>query len=60
MLNVLGIFCGGTRRKVSTVRARIAKRGMEELGISLAEIGRNVGMTTSSIAKAVARLEEEG
>jgi len=51
---------GSRRRKVSTVRARIAKRGVDELGLSLAEITRHVGVTTSSIAKAVARLEEEG
>jgi REP element-mobilizing transposase RayT len=51
---------GSRRRKVSTVRARIAKRGVEELGLSLAEIARQVGVTTSSIARAVARLEGEG
>ena len=50
---------GSRRRKVSTVRARIAKRGVDELGLSMAEIARHVGVTTSSIAKAVARLEEE-
>ena len=51
---------GSRRRKVSTVRARIAKRGVDELGLSMAEIARHVGVTTSSIAKAVALLEEEG
>ena len=50
---------GGSRwRKVSRIRARIAKRGVDELGISMAEIARHVGVTTSSIAKAVARLED--
>jgi len=48
---------GSRRRKVSTVRARVAKRGLEELGLSMAEIERQVGVTTSSIVKAVARLE---
>ena len=51
---------GSRRRKVSTLRATIAKRGLDELGLSMAEIARHVGVTTSSIAKAVARLEEEG
>jgi putative transposase len=51
---------GSRRRKVSAVRARIAKRGVDELGISMAEIAWHVGVTTSSIAKVVARLEEEG
>ncbi len=50
---------GSRRRKVSTLRARIAKRGLDELGLSMAEIARHVGVTTSSIAKAVARLEEK-
>ena len=49
---------GSRRRKVSGVRARIAKRGVDELGLSMAEIARHVGVSTSSIAKAVARLEE--
>ncbi|MBI4496272.1 MAG: winged helix-turn-helix transcriptional regulator [Deltaproteobacteria bacterium] len=51
---------GSRRRKVSALRARISKRGMDELGISMAEIARHVGVATSSIAKAVARLEEKG
>ena len=51
---------GSRRRKVSAVRARIAERGVAELGLSMAEIARHVGVTTSSIAKAVARLKEEG
>ena len=42
------------------LRARIAKCGLDDLGLSMAEIARHVGVTTSSIAKAVARLEEEG
>jgi len=51
---------GSRRRKASAVRGRKAKRGVDELGISMAEIARQVGVTTSSIAKAVVRLEEEG
>ena len=50
---------GGRRRKISILRATIAKRGLDELGLSLAEIARHVGVTTSSIRKAVLRLEEE-
>jgi len=48
---------GSRRRKVSTLRATIAKRGLDELGLSMAEIARHVGVTTSSIAKMVERLE---
>ena len=51
---------GSRRRKVSALRARIAKRGVDELGLSMAEIARHVGVTTSSVARAVARLGKEG
>jgi hypothetical protein len=40
--------------------SRIAKRGVNELELSMAEITRHVEVTTSSIAEAVAQLEEEG
>ena len=50
---------GSRRRKVCVLRAAIAKRGLDELGLSLAAIVRHVGVSTSSIARAVARLEEE-
>lgn len=50
---------GGRRRKVSGIRATVAKRGVNELGLSLAEIARHVGVTTSSIRKAFLRLEGE-
>ena len=50
---------GGRRRKISAIRATTAKRGLDELGLSLAEIARHLGVTTSSIRKAVLRLEEE-
>ena len=51
---------GSRRRKASALRGAIAKRAVDELGLSMAEIARHVGVTTSSIAKAVARLKEEG
>jgi putative transposase len=49
---------GGRRRKVSTLRATIAKRGLDELGLSMAEIARYVGVTTSSIAKMLEGIEK--
>ena len=49
---------GGRRRKVSRLRATIARRGLNELGLSMAEIARHVGVTTSSIAKMVELFEE--
>ena len=55
-----GLTGGSRRRKVSTLRAVISKRSLDELGLTMAEIARHVGVTTSSIAKAVARFEEDG
>ena len=49
---------GSRRRKVCALRIQIAKRGLDELGLSLAEIARNVGVSTSGIARGVKRLEE--
>ena len=49
---------GGRRRKISSLRATIAKRGRDELGLSLAEIARHVGVNTSSIRKAIMKLGE--
>jgi REP element-mobilizing transposase RayT len=47
---------GGSRRRVvSTLRIKIAKRGLDELGLSLAEIARHVGVSTSGIARAIKR-----
>ncbi len=48
---------GGRRRKISELRTTIAKRGRDELGLSLAEIARHVGVNTSSIRKAILKRE---
>jgi putative transposase len=48
---------GSRRRKVCELRVQIAKRGLDELGLSLAEIARHVGVSTSGIARAVKRME---
>ena len=50
---------GGRRRKISSLRATIAKRGLDELGLPFAEIARHVGVNTSSIRKAVLKLEQK-
>lgn len=49
---------GSRRRKVSALRIQIAKRGLDELGLPLAEIARHVGVSTSGIARALKRFEE--
>ena len=45
---------------MSTVPPKIAKGRGDGFGLSLAEIARHVGVTTSGIAKTVTRVEEEG
>lgn len=51
---------GGIRRqKISAARATIAFRGREELGLSAAELARNLGVNTSSIVRALDRLDRE-
>ena len=50
---------GGRRAKVSNVRAMIAYRATTELGLAGAEIARHLGVTTSSIARAVGRIEKK-
>ena len=46
---------GSRRRRVSKVRAAIAQRSKEELGVSGAEIARHLGVNTSSINRALAK-----
>ena len=57
-LSIQELKGGGRRRNVSALRVAIAKRGLDELGLSLAEIARHVGVSTSAIARAVKRLEQ--
>jgi len=52
---------GGSRRKtVSDMRARIARKGLDELGLSMAEIARHLGVNTSSITRTIAKMEKRG
>ncbi|MEJ2696495.1 MAG: transposase [Candidatus Sulfobium sp.] len=49
---------GSKRRKVSDARSLIAVRSRDELGLSSAEIARHVGVNTSSITRAIERVEK--
>jgi DNA-directed RNA polymerase specialized sigma24 family protein len=51
---------GGKRRKVTDTRAIIALRSRDELGLTAAEIARNVGVNTSAVTRAIERAEERG
>ena len=48
---------GSRRRRIAAVRARLAVYLVTRLGLSLAEAARQLGVSTSGIAKAVARAE---
>jgi REP element-mobilizing transposase RayT len=50
---------GSRRSLLSDVRAVIAHRCVEEVGVSAAEIARHLGVTTSSITRAIARVEDQ-
>jgi len=47
---------GSRKRKVSRVRAEIARRCAEELGMTAADIARYLGVSTSAIIRAIARV----
>lgn len=49
---------GGRRAKASRTRALVAYRAVTELGLSAAEIARRLGVTTSTITRAVEKLEK--
>jgi len=48
---------GSKRMIVRNVRERIARRGVEELGLTSAEIARNLGVCTSTVTRALTRSE---
>jgi REP element-mobilizing transposase RayT len=48
---------GGKRMIVRNVREKIARRGVEELGLTSAEIARNLGVCTSTVTRALTRTE---
>lgn len=49
---------GSKRMIVRTVRETIARRGVEELGLTSAEIARNLGVCTSTVTRALVRREK--
>jgi putative transposase len=53
------VLSGIRRRPVSNLRARVAYRCREELGLSAAEIARHTGVSTSGITRAIERVQGE-
>jgi len=54
------LACGNQRRRVSEVRTEIACYLSREMGISMAEIARRLGVGTSAIAMAIKRRNSDG
>jgi len=50
---------GGSRRgRIPEIRSNLAARLIEECGLSLAEIGRQLGVTTSAVSQALRKREK--
>jgi putative transposase len=54
-VKVRALRSGSRQRRVSQLRLQIAKKLVNDFGISLAETARQLGVTTSSISKSLAR-----
>jgi hypothetical protein len=49
---------GSRRRRIASVRGALAVHLVTQVGLSLADAARQLGVSTSGIAKAVARAEQ--
>lgn len=54
-INIWELRMGSIRRNVSRVRAKLACQLIDDLGIPLAEIARELGVSTSAVAKIIQR-----
>jgi predicted transcriptional regulator len=54
-VNLQALKKGSRRKVVSGTRAKIARRGIEKLGLSCAELARHLGVCTSSISRVLAK-----
>ncbi len=54
-LNVIELKSGGRRGPVSRIRAQVAVVLVKEMGLSMAETARQLGVTTSAVARILER-----
>jgi hypothetical protein len=54
-IDIKALKAGSRRRKISKVRARLIEKLVDEFGLSLAEVGRQLGISSSAVAKALSR-----
>ncbi|HEX9020765.1 MAG TPA: hypothetical protein VF903_05850 [Nitrospirota bacterium] len=57
-ISINELQAGSRRQTVSNTRATIARRAVEELGLSCAEIARHLGVCTSSISRIVGKADK--
>ncbi|MDI6687380.1 MAG: transposase [Desulfobacterales bacterium] len=55
-ISIEALKSGSRRQKVSAIRSQVAKKIVEEWGVSLTEAGRHLGVSPSAIAKTLYRL----
>ena len=56
-ISVEALKSGSRRQKVSAIRSQLARKLVEDWGISLTEAGRHLGVSPSAIAKTLYRLD---
>lgn len=56
-VSLVELQTGSRRRRIATLRADLAVHLVTQLGLSLAETARQLGISTSGVAKAVSRAE---
>ena len=57
-INIEEMMSGSRRGRISRVRSKLAYRLVEDIGVSLADAGRQLGVSTSAISKALKRGNE--
>lgn len=58
-ININELRMGSRRGRISQVRSQVARQLVERYGIPLAEIARQVGVSTSAISKVLKRAKQE-
>jgi DNA-binding MarR family transcriptional regulator len=57
-VSIKELRAGGRRRKLRTVRAQIAIGLVETYGVSLAEVARQLYVTTSAVSRIISRANQ--
>jgi hypothetical protein len=58
-VSIKELRAGGRRRKLRTVRAQIAIGLVETYGVSLAEVARQLYVTTSAVSRIISRANQQ-